>query len=213
MEEAQEYVSQQKSVVRTLQENVERVEDRIFSDFCRKNKLKDIREYESAQLRFSEETSQRRLEFTTQIAKLENQLQFEQESAKDLGSRVELMEATIEKEEQGQGSFKKEFEKIEQEMRASQSLIEEIEAAVRETQEMLRKESQEVGTIKKHIQDLNKDYEKVNKAIVVMESKVEGLYSEKFSILRRCKIEEIKVPLKEGSVVDFGFEEVHLFWL
>lgn len=48
-------------------------EDRIFGDFCRKIKVKDIREYEQRQLKASQDESEARLRFDTQIARLTHQ--------------------------------------------------------------------------------------------------------------------------------------------
>jgi structural maintenance of chromosome 1 len=52
---------------------VNAAEDKIFSGFCRKIKVKDIREYEERQLKASQDESEARLRFDTQIARLTHQ--------------------------------------------------------------------------------------------------------------------------------------------
>lgn len=52
---------------------VNAAEDKIFADFCRKIKVKHIREYEERQLKASQDESEARLRFDTQIARLTHQ--------------------------------------------------------------------------------------------------------------------------------------------
>lgn len=52
---------------------VNAVEDKIFGDFCRKIKVEDIREYEQRQLKASQDESEARMRFDTQIARLTHQ--------------------------------------------------------------------------------------------------------------------------------------------
>lgn len=48
-------------------------EDEIFSAFCRKIKVSNIREYEERQLKVAQEESEARLRFDNQIARLTHQ--------------------------------------------------------------------------------------------------------------------------------------------
>ena len=52
---------------------VNAAEDKVFRDFCLKIRVKDIREYEQRQLKASQDESEARLRFDTQIARLTHQ--------------------------------------------------------------------------------------------------------------------------------------------
>jgi structural maintenance of chromosome 1 len=224
-QELTEVIKDQESAIEEISEEVHEVEDQVFAAFCKRYKLNNIREYEDRQLRFSEETSKRNLEFTTQIAKLENQLAFENEALSEMQERVEGIRKLIETEERGVAQYQKEAEGLEKEMDAVQKQIEVIKESVIETQDLLNEQVRAMSEIKKKISDLNKEFERANKDIVALvrflfntpvslisqESRVESIYNEQFNILRKCKLEEIRIPLKEGSLADFGVEEVTFF--
>ena len=57
-----------------LQETVNEADDKIFGAFCRKIKVKNIREYEERQLKALQEGSEARTRFSVQISRLKHQL-------------------------------------------------------------------------------------------------------------------------------------------
>lgn len=62
-----------KEQIEALSAVINEAEDDIFSDFCRKIRVSNIREFEERQLKLSQEESDARLRFETQIARLTNQ--------------------------------------------------------------------------------------------------------------------------------------------
>ena len=71
-----------------LQSQVSSSEDRIFGNFVLAIGVADIREYERTQSGLLNELAQKRSAFATQISRLKNQLQFENERLQDTGSRI-----------------------------------------------------------------------------------------------------------------------------
>jgi structural maintenance of chromosome 1 len=57
-----------------LQSVVNASDDKVFSAFCRKIKVKNIREYEERQLKALQEGAEARTRFNTQINRLTHQL-------------------------------------------------------------------------------------------------------------------------------------------
>lgn len=57
----------------SLQVVVNAADDRVFRDFCRKIRVKNIREYEERQLKAIQEGSEARTRFSTQIQRLNHQ--------------------------------------------------------------------------------------------------------------------------------------------
>lgn len=45
----------------------------MFATFCKKIGVKDVREYEERQLKMTQEVTEKKMQFETQKAKLENQ--------------------------------------------------------------------------------------------------------------------------------------------
>jgi structural maintenance of chromosome 1 len=60
-----------------LQQVVDTADDKIFSAFCRKIKVKNIREYEELQLKAIQEGNEARTRFNNQITRLNHQLSYE----------------------------------------------------------------------------------------------------------------------------------------
>ena len=61
------------SQIAALRAVIDEAEDGIFTPFCAKIGVKDIREYEERQLKAAEEESQARLRYDQQIARLTHQ--------------------------------------------------------------------------------------------------------------------------------------------
>lgn len=59
--------------MQSLQVVVDKADDQIFRDFCRKIRVKNIREYEERQLKAIQEGSEARTRFNTQIQRLTHQ--------------------------------------------------------------------------------------------------------------------------------------------
>ncbi len=95
---------------------VNTAEDGVFTPFCRKIGVSNIREYEERQLKLAQEESQARLRFDTQIARLTNQYvlmlppilvelnhghraDFESEGLKQADERLVRLEAMVQAEQ------------------------------------------------------------------------------------------------------------------
>jgi structural maintenance of chromosome 1 len=65
--------NQLRKKIEELSSVINAAEDKIFANFCRKIQVKHIREYEERQLKASQDESEARLRFDTQIARLTHQ--------------------------------------------------------------------------------------------------------------------------------------------
>jgi structural maintenance of chromosome 1 len=59
--------------IESLREIVDTADDKVYRDFCRKIKVKNIRQYEEQQLKALQEGSEARTKFNTQISRLTHQ--------------------------------------------------------------------------------------------------------------------------------------------
>lgn len=73
LNEMQHQYSQVENHVLQLKQTVEHVEDEIYADFCRRIRVKNIREYEKFQGSMLQQAAQKRLELATQRSRVENQ--------------------------------------------------------------------------------------------------------------------------------------------
>merc|ERR1719394_687766 len=63
--------------IETTKEKMNTVEDRVFSDFCKKIGVKNIRQYEERELKSQQERAKKKLEFENQINRITTQLEYE----------------------------------------------------------------------------------------------------------------------------------------
>jgi structural maintenance of chromosome 1 len=59
--------------INQLQATIAHAEDAAFADFCRRVGLGNIRGYEGNQLKAMQELAEKRLQFSSQISRLENE--------------------------------------------------------------------------------------------------------------------------------------------
>lgn len=76
------------STIQEVKENMNSVEDRVFSDFCRRLGVQNIRQYEERELVMQQERARKKAEFEQQIDTISNRLDFERQ--KDTKSKLSL---------------------------------------------------------------------------------------------------------------------------
>lgn len=75
--------------IEEIKENMNNVEDVVFSKFCTQIGVKNIRQYEERELRTQEQRKQKRLEFDMQINRITSNLEFEK--SRDIHSKLNLI--------------------------------------------------------------------------------------------------------------------------
>ncbi|KAF6764433.1 cohesin complex subunit psm1 [Ephemerocybe angulata] len=176
-------------------------EDAIFARFCRKIGVATIREYEERQLKIAQEESQARLRFDTQIARLTTQHSFEEEGLRSIADRASKLTVIIDTE-------KANLEKYEQQKAAKQAEIEDgLEEELGTLQGVLEEKTKAVEQVKKTTSKASKVLDQALKEIATANDEIEKLALDRSSIYRKCRLEEIQLPLKEGNLKNVPMEE------
>ncbi|GAB5589148.1 Structural maintenance of chromosomes protein 1 [Umbelopsis nana] len=190
--------------------HIAQIEDEIFSDFCSRIQVANIREYESSQLRGAQELNEKQLNFKTQRSKVENQLLFERQQLQELQERVSRLESVLNTdtgEIEAKNAEKEEYiaklqkiedniAKIEAQVTNLKTKEDEQEKLVEERRKSLSQKGQEADQMIKHLSDV--------------ETSIEKLHAERMSIFRRCKLEDIDIPLNQGSMEDVPMDDSEL---
>jgi structural maintenance of chromosome 1 len=181
------------------QSSIHKVEDKVFKVFCDRHGFSDVRQYEAQQGSLHQEASHKKLEFSQQKSRLNNQLAFENQRLESTSDRIQRIEVQIQEttrviadlnaEKRG---IENEIQKINKQAAALNKEIEskQVEAETRGT--TVQAQRREMQKHAKFLDDTLKD-------IADEESSRQGSKAERNSLLRKCRMEEIKVPLKEGS--------------
>ncbi|GAA5911296.1 cohesin subunit SMC1 [Sporobolomyces salmoneus] len=191
----------------SLREVIHSEEDAIFSDFCQRIGVDDIREYEEKQLRGAQEDHAQMLKYETQLARLDTQISFNRDQLSTIQERHDSLQKTVETQRAS-------LESLNEEKETKQGEIEGLEQEVEEAKESWETSKREWDEKNQELEDLRKSNSKASKAldkalkeIATCNDEIERLSSERFAIYRRCKMEEIDLPLSKGSLDDIPIEE------
>ncbi|KAK9464657.1 RecF/RecN/SMC [Lipomyces arxii] len=197
-------ISQQ---VLTISQRVREIEAGIFASFCDKIGVSNIQQYEKFQGKLSQAASHKRFAFTTQRTRITNQLRFEQERLAETQKRLSAIEANIEKERQLVQQLVAEQDAIEEQI----SILNNDLAAQRDSYGEIKVQVQQladaVAQSKAEVQRFTKMVESSTQAFVVLQEELEKTVSAKVSVLRNCKVEQIDIPLLEGTLADIPIGE------
>lgn len=174
-------------------------EDKVFSAFCKKHGYANIRDYEVQQGSLQEEALKKKLEFSNQKNRLQTSLDYENgliEKTEDRLTRLQgnlkdhsrtISEWTSKKEEiqRGLDRFRKEVGRLIDQLDTLKDDVNGKAEKVVETRRELQKHSKVIDDTLKEVAEVEANVQRDNSA--------------RFNLLRRCRLDEIKIPLEEDS--------------
>ncbi|KUI71199.1 Structural maintenance of chromosomes protein 1 [Cytospora mali] len=183
------------------------VQDKIFADFCKRLGYADIRTYEAMQGSLEQEASKKRNEFEVQKQKLKSMLTLETSRHDDTQRRVQQIKLSLERLEADIESYEGEKAAIEEALGANQDELEALQESLEVVKEEQNKKAEKVSEAKQEVQKRSKDIDSRLKAISALEAEIQKNSASRFALLRRCKLEQVQIPLAEGSLDDLPNED------
>ncbi|GJJ15239.1 hypothetical protein Clacol_009515 [Clathrus columnatus] len=193
--------------IKELTDKVDAAEDQVFHSFCRKIGVSHIREFEERQLKASQEESETRLRFDTQIARLSHHVKFEQDSLQTLRDRLQTLNNTAKEHESTLEKLLGSRETAQQELSRDQEVIDELRAELAGLQETLEEKTTALDEVKRITSKSSKALDKALKDIASKNDEIDKLASERSGIYRKCRLEEIPLPLVRGNLKNVPMEE------
>ncbi|PWN30250.1 RecF/RecN/SMC protein [Jaminaea rosea] len=197
---ARNEVTATQSSVDNLKTVVDEDDDEVFADFCARIGVSDIREYEERQLQQLERQRDARLEFETQMKRLEHQINFTKAQLKSQEERLQTNRRVIEKETAR-------IDTVAQEKATVQESIDKIQEDIRERNDRLTQLREDHEKAQQQLTDAKRDLSKAARAldntikeVANMNDQMEKLASQRGDIFKRCRLEEIDLPLISGSL-------------
>merc|ERR1719346_65789 len=188
--EIESSMKKREKVIENTKEKMNTVEDRVFSDFCKKIGVKNIRQYEERELKSQQEKAKKKLEFENQINRITVQLEYEQKREEQLQQNCRKFERMVQDvEDQLETSRKNEVDKkneIDKELRE----VEKLKSERTYLKEQVDKLEEDVDVAKKEVSGVQKELASINKAISQLESSLENERSNKLE-------EDVDVAKKE----------------
>lgn len=198
-EEQSEGLSTLRSQLEQYSDSVAGVEDEVFSSFCQRLGYPDIRSYEAQQGTLQQEAAQKKLEFTTQASRLENQLAFENQRLQASNDRIARIETDVKEAQKTIENLETEKETLNSELDQLNGELEQLNEQLTAQKVRLEEKSDKVNEQRREVAKRSKAFESTTKAITALQEEIQKASSERYTLLRKCRIEEIKLPLTNAS--------------
>ncbi|KAJ3798658.1 condensin complex subunit SMC1 [Lentinula aff. detonsa] len=190
-----------------LSGTINHAEDEVFVDFCRKIRVDNIREFEERQLKLAQEESEARLRYDNQIARLTHQFEYESEALRSSRERLSHLEELVKAEEITLVNLQERRTTVERELANLEEEISAHREDLTELQETLDEKSKLVEQAKKTALKSSRGLEQALKEISANNDGIEKLAMERSATYRKCRLEEIKLPLLQGNLRNVPMEE------
>ncbi|CAG7853227.1 Structural maintenance of chromosomes protein 1 AltName: Full=Chromosome segregation protein smc1; AltName: Full=Cohesin complex subunit psm1 [Serendipita indica DSM 11827] len=190
-----------------LQSVVDKAESEVFAEFCEKYRFSSIREYEDRQLKSAQEESEIRLRFDTQISRLTHQIRFSEEQANSTRTRLERLEEAASSQRAQLATLEAEQAAIKEEMDSLSAGLETIQEELKDLNANLEEKSKELDSAKKLAVKASKDHDRAMKEIASMNDEIQSLAMDRGNIYRKCRLEEVPLPLRQGGLSDVPVTE------
>lgn len=181
------------------QDSINNVENEVFAEFCEQHGFDDIRDYEARQGSLQQEAAQKKLEFVTQKAQIEGQLAFERTRLQATDDRLQALRDKEQRDKDTIDELNEQRQGIQDDLNTLKDELDELHAQIDEQKELQAKAAEVLAKCKQEVQRRTKELESTFRAISALEGEMQRHSSTRYSLLRRCKIENIAIPLVEGS--------------
>uniref|UniRef100_A0AAR2K8C2 Structural maintenance of chromosomes protein n=1 Tax=Pygocentrus nattereri TaxID=42514 RepID=A0AAR2K8C2_PYGNA len=179
-----------------LRDRMNLVEDEVFLEFCEEIGVRNIREFEEEKVKRQNEIAKKRLEFETQKTRLAIQLDYERNQLKEDQEKVMMWEQTVKKDESEIERLKK-VQTLEKQSSCSAVLVQFVDWRN-------QSKNREMEEIRKKLGAANKELTQLQKEVTAIETKLEQKRSDRHNLLQACKMQDIKLPLKSGTMDDIS---------
>lgn len=208
IEELNKSLDQLNNEIEAIESSMLELKNEIFKDFCQSLGVNNIKEYEVAHSNSVDILDQKRLQFTTQRSRLENQLKFENERVRETNRRVDSIKANVHQDLQLLEQLKSEKAIIEENISLIKKDIADIQAKIDARANTVDAKLRTVTSCRTNVTEANKAVEKSRRIVNTLSSNIERFQTSRFNLLRNCKLESIELPLLEGSLENIPLEEV-----
>ncbi|EDO49596.1 predicted protein [Nematostella vectensis] len=198
-------MGEREQIIKKTEAEMNQVEDKVFQEFCQTIGVDTIRQYEEKQLKAQQERSKKRLEFTKQESRLQNQLDYER--SRDTKSQVKKLETSIKNDEEEIKKLKAEEKEHLKVIDTETSELEKLRLERSAKKSELEEKELEMKEIRKALNAHLKDVSALQKQMTSLETQLEQKKADRHSLLKSCKMEDIELPFKRGTVDDIELGE------
>jgi structural maintenance of chromosome 1 len=198
-EEKMSEVEKLRSTIKKFQDAVAQVEDEVFAKFCQRLGYSDIRAYEAQHGRWEQEAQDKRGEFEAQANTVKSQLNWEKTRKEETEGRVQRLQDRLSTYKRDVKTYTAEKVALENAIDIDRAQVTLLEDELHKLKEKLAAKNEKVAAARNELHKHSKEIDSRNKAIAVLEGEVAKNGAGRYALLRRCKLEQIVIPLTEES--------------
>ncbi|KAL8742548.1 MAG: hypothetical protein Q9190_004985 [Brigantiaea leucoxantha] len=185
--------------INEVSNTVGKVQDAVFATFCQRHGYDNIRVYEAQQGSLQQERAQKKLEFSTQRSRLQSRLGYEEQLLRESQNRITALEDRMVQDQNLVDELEAEKEAVQNELDVLNAELEQRSEQLLLLKEKHAKRGEKVSEQRRELQKRSKSVDGTLKAITGFESERQVNAAARYTLLRRCKLEDINVPLQEES--------------
>ena len=197
--EKQHELEQLGSNLKSFQDSISNVEDEIFREFCQRLQYDNIRVYEAQQGSLQHEGAQKRLEFKQQRSRLESRRNFEEQQLRETEERIQTLEVQRQRDSDLAEQLEAEREDITSKCDNLAAELEQLKERLERQTASYEKRVEKVAEERREVQRRSRNVDGTVREVARLEAEIQRSDSERYALLRRCKLEDIPIPLAANS--------------
>ena len=154
-----------------------------------------------------QEMAEERNKYEVQKQRLKASLNWEESRFNEAEARIQRIQEQLERQQHDISSYKREKKKIEQALKDEQDKLDALAEDLEERKNSLVEKNERVAEARTEVQSRSKEIDSRQKEISSLETVVQQNSNGKFNLLRRCRLEQIEVPLLSGSLDNLPNED------
>lgn len=199
-----------------LVDTVNVADDAVFNAFCKKIKVANIRDYEDVQLKMAREENEAMAEYTTQKNRIGHQsvrnqvgtstfadtfrIEFERKQLESTRERLTTLRKGIKEAEENVKTRQSGKAELEQEVQALEKRLETLKQKLDEANTKFEEVRSKLDEVREAARRTQRDLDRSLKEIAAWNDEIEKSASDRHAIFRKCRLEEIDLPLAKGSL-------------
>ena len=202
-----EDMSQLRSQMSDIEHTIHAADDDIFTEFCERIGVANVREYEANQLHISQALNVATQQYQRQLARIAHQRTFAEQQVKNTADRLAFIKASMEKERQRIPRLEEELQNCENSIQKYREIKARIQASFEAMQEEYDEKTETVNERRKALFHVMRDVEAHRKEVAERNDEIAQLDTERANLFRRCRMEALDLPLESGDLANVPLEE------
>lgn len=199
LKEVEQRLSSRERDLAKAADAVHQVEDQVFADFCQRLGYANIREYEAQQGSAQQETAEKRLEFKKQRATLHFMRNNILGQVETIESRIASAQEKLNRDQSALEGHQAQQEDLQNRIDELQAELEGLQATLTELETSKTDKSAVVKEARTKLDKRNEKVKHVEEEVQQLEIDIKNRAMERYSMLKKCRLDEIKIPLTRDS--------------